>query len=90
MSMYQKVLQDVARKHGLSVGDLISRLETEQAFRGPNGRDVMEDVIRDNVGRNNPMFQSSPVVEKPRPPEWDGHRGTGWINSIPLEDWRRR
>jgi hypothetical protein len=90
MSMYQKALQDVARKHGLSVGDLISRLEAEAAFRGPNGRDVMEDVIRDNVGRTNPFFQTG-EAGKPSP-EWkpELENRTGWREATPLSDWRRR
>jgi hypothetical protein len=87
-SIYQQVLAEVARKHGLSVADLISRLETEAALSGPGGRDVCQDAVWDWVGRSNPWMQTGEAGKAG--PTWDGQRGTGWVNSTPLEDWRRR
>jgi hypothetical protein len=81
MISIEKAIADVAKAHGMSVADLKLRLEMEQAMKGPGGRDVMVDVLWDNVGRGTAF---GPRPGQSRSVEQAVVRGTAWYEPAPL------
>jgi hypothetical protein len=72
-------LEQEAARRGISV----TQLKMAFVMQGPGGRDVMRDIVEDNIPSLRRLREGQPA-ERPKQPEPPKPRGSGWVEPRPL------
>jgi hypothetical protein len=78
--MERQLLEREAQRLGISVTQLMMR----KAVTNSDGSDVVQQIVWDTVGRNNPSFKTG-KIGKAGPTYEPGQRGSGWRKPDPLQ-----
>jgi hypothetical protein len=65
------------------LGTTVTQLKMRMVMEGPGGRDVMRDIVEDNIPSLRRLREGQ-QAPKPKEPEPQKPRGTGWAPERPL------
>jgi hypothetical protein len=65
------------------LGTTVTQLKMRMVMQGPGGRDVMRDIVEDNIPSLRRLREGQ-QAPKPKEPEEQKPRGSGWAEPRPL------